>query len=163
MSICLQCGQDNSQHAENCPFRASHLEKKLDGQARCPICGQKVSPTGEHLGLTGEHHCTGSVALDPEVINDQELTTQQKIDLLFDNFKTFLKEKNIRYGDSAINPLQIFSKESANSQICNRLDDKLGRIKRSTELKKNDVSDMFGYIALLMIQNNWLEFEDLLD
>jgi len=43
------------------------------------------------------------------------------------------------------------------------MDDKLGRIQTSTELKKNDISDVFGYVALLMIQNNWFEFDDLLD
>lgn len=91
------------------------------------------------------------------------INTQQKIDLLFDNFKDFLKEKNLRYGDSALNPKQIFSKVAATDQICNRLDDKLGRIEKSSELKKNDISDVFGYIALLLISNDWLEFNDLLD
>jgi len=90
-------------------------------------------------------------------------STQNKIDELFKNFAEFLKEKNRRYGDSAINPIKIFSKVEANSQICNRLDDKLGRIQKSTELKKNDICDIFGYVALLMIQNDWLEFDDLLD
>jgi len=92
-----------------------------------------------------------------------ELNTQEKIELLFDNFKEFLKEKNKRYGNSALNPIQIFSKKDANNQICNRLDDKLSRIKNSNTLRKNDVSDVFGYITLLMIQNNWTDFKDLLD
>ena len=89
--------------------------------------------------------------------------TQQKIDRLFFNFSEFLKEKNKRYGDSAISPLQIFSKVDASNQICNRLDDKLNRIKNSSELKKNDIADLFGYTALLMIQNNWLTFKEMLD
>lgn len=89
--------------------------------------------------------------------------TQDDIELLMTNFAKFLVEKNNRYGDAALNPLQIFSKLNAEDQICNRLDDKLGRIKNSNELKKNDVCDIFGYIALLMIKNNWLTFEDLLD
>lgn len=89
--------------------------------------------------------------------------TQEKIDLLFKNFGEFLKEKNKRYGDSAINPLNIFSKEGTSNQICNRLDDKIGRIKNSKELRKNDIADVLGYISLLCIQNNWLEFDDLLD
>lgn len=89
--------------------------------------------------------------------------TQQKIDRLFFNFSEFLKEKNRRYGDSAISPLQIFSKVDASNQICNRLDDKLNRIKNSSELKKNDIADLFGYTALLMIQNNWLTFKEMLD
>ena len=89
--------------------------------------------------------------------------TQQGITLLFDNFKGFLLEKNKRYGDSAINPIQIFSKESAEKQIRARLDDKLRRIKNSDELRKNDVADCFGYIALLLISRDWLEFEELID
>jgi len=89
--------------------------------------------------------------------------TQQDIILLFDNFKAFLLEKNKRYGDSALNPIQVFSNESAEEQIRARLDDKLRRIKNSDELRKNDVSDVFGYIALLMISRKWLEFDDLLD
>lgn len=103
----------------------------------------------------GNQHCICDVMV--------ESNTQQKIDRLFFNFSEFLKEKNKRYGDSAISPLQIFSKVSADNQICNRLDDKLNRIKNSTELKKNDIADLFGYTALLMIQNNWLTFEEMLD
>lgn len=89
--------------------------------------------------------------------------TQQDIILLFDNFKEFLLEKNKRYGDSAMNPIQVFSNESAEEQIRARLDDKLRRIKNSDELRKNDVADCFGYIALLMISRGWFEFEDLID
>lgn len=89
--------------------------------------------------------------------------THDEIEVLFHNFKEFLKEKNRRYGDSALNPIQVFSNESAEEQIRARLDDKLRRIKNSDELRKNDVSDCFGYIALLLISKGWLEFEDLLD
>lgn len=91
------------------------------------------------------------------------MNTQTKIDILFKNFSEFLIEKNKRYGDSALYPINVFSKQDSNSQICNRLDDKLSRIQNSDKLKKNDVSDAFGYLALLMINNDWLDFEDLLD
>lgn len=89
--------------------------------------------------------------------------TQDKIEILFNNFKDFLKEKNKRYGDSALNPMQIFTKSNAGNQICNRLDDKLSRIKNSSVLKKNDLSDLFGYVGLLLIENDWIDFDDLLD
>lgn len=92
-----------------------------------------------------------------------EYTTIESIETLFDNFKAFLIEKNKRYGNSALNPPMIFSNVPADVQICNRLDDKLARIKQSDELNKNDVSDVLGYVSLLMIQRNWLTFEDLLD
>lgn len=93
----------------------------------------------------------------------EKLSTQDKIDFLFDNFKEFLKEKNKRYGDSALKPLKTFSKIDSGSQLCNRIDDKLGRISNSSELKKNDVSDLFGYLALLLIEKQWLTFEEFLD
>lgn len=91
------------------------------------------------------------------------METNEKIDILFENFCKFLQEKNNRYGDSALTPIRIFSETSTEEQINTRLDDKLSRIKNSKTLRKNDVADVFGYIALLLIQNNWLEFEDLLD
>lgn len=90
-------------------------------------------------------------------------TTQESIRTLFDNFAMFLIEKNKRYGDSALNPARIFSDAPADVQICNRLDDKLNRIKVSKELHKNDVADVFGYVALLMIQHGWTDFEELID
>ena len=93
----------------------------------------------------------------------KENTTQEKIEILFDNFKRFLKEKNLRYGDAAISPIQIFSETQPGDQIRSRIDDKLSRIKNSKELKKNDLSDLFGYIALLLIQNNWISFDEFLD
>lgn len=93
----------------------------------------------------------------------KESNTQEKIELLFDNFKAFLKEKNKRYGDAAISPINIFSQTKPGDQIRSRIDDKLSRIKNSKELKKNDLSDLFGYIALLLIQNNWINFEEFLD
>lgn len=96
------------------------------------------------------------------LVNDSELkglaTTEEKR-ILCRNFLNFLQEKNKRYGDSALNPIQIFSKSDASAQISNRLDDKLSRIKTSTYLIKNDLSDVFGYISLLLIQKDWIYFE----
>lgn len=92
-----------------------------------------------------------------------EKNTLAEIDNLFDNFKEFLKEKNRRYGDSALKPNKIFSKLDAENSLLIRLDDKLNRIMNSSELKKNDVSDIFGYIALYMISKDWTDFNDLID
>ena len=91
------------------------------------------------------------------------MNTQIKIDILFKNFSEFLIEKNKRYGDAVLYPINVFSKQDSDSQICNRLDDKLSRIQNSDELRKNDISDAFGYLALLMINNDWVEFDELID
>jgi len=73
-----------------------------------------------------------------------------------------LIEKNKRYGNSAVSPSKTFSKLEAEEGILLRLDDKLSRIKNSTELRKNDVFDILGYLTLLSIQKGWT-FEDLID
>ena len=90
-------------------------------------------------------------------------TTQDKIKQCCDSIKDFLIEKNKRYGDSALNPLNIFSKVEADNSICIRLDDKLKRIQNSNELRKNDISDMIGYLVLLCISKDWTDFKDLID
>jgi hypothetical protein len=92
-----------------------------------------------------------------------EVTTQDKIKEVYDNMKSLSLYKNEKYGDSALNPMKIFCRESTSSQIESRLDDKLSRIKNSTELRKNDVSDIMGYLALLCIDREWLNFDEFKD
>lgn len=96
---------------------------------------------------------------------NEKKDTQDKIDKLFNNFKNFLKEKNKRYGDSVINPVKMFSKVEPENKACIRLDEKLQRIINNDtgELRKNDVCDTFGYLALLMIDKGWLTFGEMLD
>lgn len=89
--------------------------------------------------------------------------TQEKIEETLNSFKNMLLEKNKRYGDSAINPVRLFSKQPADEGIMIRLDDKINRIKNSDQLRKNDVSDLMGYLTLLCISKGWTNFEELID
>lgn len=79
--------------------------------------------------------------------------TQQKLIDVLDGMKNLLLYKNRKYGDSAINPKQIFYKGDATNSILIRLDDKLGRIKSNTEEQPrvNDVADIIGYCTLLLV------------
>jgi hypothetical protein len=77
--------------------------------------------------------------------------------------KDLVLYKNMMYGDSALHPLGIFCKAGATSSITVRLDDKLNRIKNAEELRKNDVADLIGYLALLCVSNGWLSFEEFKD
>ena len=94
---------------------------------------------------------------------EEKETTQLEISRLMRNFENFLTEKNRRYGDSALSPLKVFSKIEPGNGICVRLDDKLSRISNATELRKNDVADVFWYVALLLIEKGWTNFDELLD
>ena len=82
---------------------------------------------------------------------------------LMTNFGEFLQEKNRRYGDSALNPVKIFSKHEPENPLCSRLDEKIQRIMNADEIRKNDVCDLFGYIALYMIGKDWKNFKEFLD
>lgn len=91
------------------------------------------------------------------------------INNVYTSMSNLIKEKNRRYGNSVMEPLGIFNSyvsehndESLNG-ILIRLDDKLKRIKNSKELRKNDISDLMGYLAFLCVERGWEDFEDLLD
>jgi hypothetical protein len=64
--------------------------------------------------------------------------------------KNFLIEKNKKYGDSALNPMRIFSRASTVEQINVRIDDKLSRIMRGNHSQEDeDVDlDLIGYLLL---------------
>jgi hypothetical protein len=80
------------------------------------------------------------------------MTTQQTIADVCENIKSMLVEKNKSYGDSALDPIRIFSKASSDEQIKIRIDDKLSRISRGSEFYgDNDLDDLIGYLILLKV------------
>lgn len=80
------------------------------------------------------------------------LDTQNNISQVCDEIKNMLIEKNKSYGDSAINPVRIFSKADSVEQIKVRIDDKISRISRGKEFYgDNDIDDLIGYLVLLKV------------
>jgi len=78
--------------------------------------------------------------------------TQDTIANICDNIKSMLIEKNKSYGDSALDPIRVFSKASSDEQIKIRIDDKLSRISRGSEFYgDNDLDDLIGYLILLKV------------
>ena len=60
--------------------------------------------------------------------------------------------KNQQYGNSALEPVRIFSKASATEQIKVRMDDKISRLVRGNGEGDEDAqADLLGYIVLLKI------------
>tara|TARA_R100001443_G_scaffold4358_2_gene12848 strand:- start:451 stop:861 length:411 start_codon:yes stop_codon:yes gene_type:complete len=90
-----------------------------------------------------------------EVMKDYKVNKKYKFDWLLDKsvekIVKLLKEKNAAYGNTALNPANIFSKLDSTEAICARLDDKLSRIKnRGINDKTEDtVDDLIGYLLLL--------------
>lgn len=69
-------------------------------------------------------------------------------------------EKDKRYANSALKPLNIFAKHHPYGL---RLDEKLARVQNSEELRKNDIADIIGGCMLLCRDRGWSNFEDLID
>lgn len=65
---------------------------------------------------------------------------------------TLLLEKNISYGNSALDPIRVFADTDAGKQIDIKIDDKLSRIKRGSEYQGDDtILDLTGYLVLKLI------------
>jgi hypothetical protein len=76
--------------------------------------------------------------------------------VVLDEIRDLLIAKNLKYGNSALEPLGVFSQLSAKQGLLIRIDDKLKRIKNGS-LEKDDedvVNDLIGYLVLLKISDN---------
>jgi len=93
----------------------------------------------------------------------EKKTAQEGIEKVCNGMARLLSEKNKRYGNSALEPLRVFSRADAAEGIMVRIDDKLSRIRNSDKLRKNDISDLIGYLVLLCIAQGWTGFDDLID
>ena len=80
-------------------------------------------------------------------------TTKDLILEVSEQVTNLLLEKNDAYGDSALNPVGIFSRGDAVESLCARIDDKLMRIKSRgiTDATEDTVQDLIGYLILLKI------------
>jgi|TARA_R110002012_G_scaffold177589_1_gene342445 non-homologous end joining protein Ku len=73
------------------------------------------------------------------------------LDKVSQSIVKLLKEKNEAYGNTALNPANIFSKLDSTEAICARLDDKLSRIKNKgiNDKTEDTLDDIIGYLLLL--------------
>jgi hypothetical protein len=82
----------------------------------------------------------------PELSEVQQMITEE-----CDAVKNMLLEKNKAYGNSAIEPVRIFSKASTEEQILVRLDDKISRLSRGSAAGEDVVNDLLGYLIILRV------------
>ena len=79
---------------------------------------------------------------------------KDKIESTCDSIKQLLLDKNAKYGNSALNPVRVFSKADNVEQLLVRIDDKLSRIARGAGMEATDedtLNDLIGYLILLKI------------
>jgi len=76
-----------------------------------------------------------------------------QVTLALEEIRDLLVSKNKKYGNSALEPLGVFSNLDAREGLLIRIDDKLKRIKNGS-LERDDedvVNDLIGYLVLLKI------------
>lgn len=84
--------------------------------------------------------------------------TEKEIVECCESIKELLISKNRAYGNSALDPVRIFSKYDNAEQLLVRIDDKLSRFARGNEFPgDNDIDDLIGYLILLKVakRDNW--------
>lgn len=79
-----------------------------------------------------------------------------------DSIKNLLLEKNKAYGNSAVDPVKIFSKLSNEEQIKVRIDDKISRISRGQQssIQEDTEQDLIGYFILLRVCRKFQEIKN---
>lgn len=86
------------------------------------------------------------------VLPKAQFSTRMLIQDVCQELYEFLAAKNEAYGDSALNPVRIFSTADATEQLKVRIDDKLNRLLQGKEYDGDDtVKDLAGYLILLMV------------
>lgn len=88
-----------------------------------------------------------------EVSDENEPTPAAKeiIDVCLETAR-FLCDKNRKYGNSALDPMRVFSKADPIEQIDVRIDDKLSRLKTSHADDNEDAAkDLLGYLVLRQV------------
>jgi len=74
---------------------------------------------------------------------------QKAITEICDEIKDLLIRKNKAYGNSALDPIRVFSKSDTKEQLNVRIDDKLSRIKDGYEFEDEKTEeDLIGYLIL---------------
>lgn len=77
----------------------------------------------------------------------------EKVLAITDSIAELLVTKNQAYGNSALDPIRIFSKVGTQEGLDVRIDDKLSRIARGHEYPGDDtLKDLIGYLIMKLIE-----------
>lgn len=75
----------------------------------------------------------------------------QSLTKTLEELGTMLLSKNASYGNAALEPLRIFSKADSVEQLKVRIDDKLSRLQRGSDIGEDTVKDLTGYLILFLM------------
>ena len=78
---------------------------------------------------------------------------RSQVQAVLKEIEDLLVEKNESYGDSALNPVKVFSDLDVDERLNVRIDDKLQRLASGREYGQEDtVQDLMGYLVLKRVR-----------
>lgn len=83
-----------------------------------------------------------------QLMEFSETQVQAMIEVVCADLGDLLIEKNKAYGNSALDPVRIFSKADSKEQLKVRIDDKLSRLTRGSDAGEDVRKDLLGYLVL---------------
>lgn len=84
---------------------------------------------------------------------------EEALQATLDGLRDLILRKNRAYGNSALEPVRIFSKADTAEQLRVRIDDKLSRLARGQRAGEDVLVDLLGYFVLLFMAEG-LEISD---
>lgn len=75
---------------------------------------------------------------------------------VMDRVREGLLEKNAAYGNSALEPVRIFSQAGPLAQLDVRIDDKISRMKSGLPDDEDAAWDLLGYLVLREVAKGWV-------
>lgn len=119
------------------PYSLDDTEEARIVPKRTPMCGSRVETPKTTMA-------------DIKFTKPTEFETG--VDLVLGEIRSMLIAKNAGYGNSALDPIRVFSKATPMEQLLVRIDDKLSRLSRGKgELHEDTVNDLIGYLVILKI------------
>jgi hypothetical protein len=137
--------------------------RTIQGRGKCGSCYHKEL-RAEQAGRAEKHEQvkenvqahqkeipSGDAAVSVNVRSRQSPPFADVLDDELQEIREFLISKNQAYGNSAVEPVRVFSKADAVEQIRVRIDDKISRLMRGRADGEDTELDLLGYLILLRV------------
>mgnify|MGYP003652784217 CR=1 FL=1 len=143
------CGNKSPKIKFDTPAGVAH-NVPYDIDQQWESIGKQTSSHNESYFDTNRNGMKDAEIVTP-VQPSETLEFQTKLDTLLLNVGNLLKSKNEAYGNTSLNPPNIFSKLDSSEAICARIDDKIMRIKNKglVSATEDTLTDLIGYLLLL--------------
>lgn len=136
-------------------IRKAIAEMEQAGEFDVPVATERRLTAREEVEEFEQTQRDGKRALAAQAARVESTIVESLIVEECDRIKELLVSKNRAYGNSALEPMRVFSRADTVEQIKVRIDDKLSRLSRGHALPDESLDDttmdLIGYLVLLRV------------